>query len=558
MLSSSNRKIVLLEIIIPITLLVLGVWQGLLQTLMRSGIISDTAFGLEYYQGLTLHGVVNAIVLTTFFGVAFGNVVMEYYLKRTLNPTVNWLSFGMMLVGTLLAAFAILTGQANVLYTFYAPMVAHWTFYVGATLLIIGSWVAFFNWIAPLNAWSKENPGQKKPLAVLGMMATFIIWFIATLPVAVDVLFLQLPQALGIAPTINVSFSRVLFWFFGHPLVYFWLLPAYVMYYVMLPKLAGGKLYSDFAGRVVFFLFVLFSIPVGLHHQYTEPGYERSFKLLHGIFTFMVAIPSLLTAFTVAASLEHGARKRGSQGLVSWMFNQPFFSANNWLFAYLIVGLIIFILGGIGGVVNASYNINKVVHNTSWIPGHFHLTVGGPVLLAILGMSLFLMSQLTGKEVRYKGLAVAVPWLWFFGMHFMSLGQKWEGILGAPRRTNMGLSYLNPDSPLFNADWVLPAHMVAIGGILLFTTALIYFFVFYSTLAAPATRSAHLELPTSEALHDEPAGWVDKLKIWVIVAVVIIAVAYVLPIKQSFDNTAHQTPPYKPENPVPVQIETGQ
>ncbi len=51
-----------------------------------------------------------------------------------------------------------------------------------------------------------------------------------------------------------------LFWFFGHPLVYFWLLPAYVMYYTMLPKLAGGKLFSDLAGRLVFMLFIVFSV----------------------------------------------------------------------------------------------------------------------------------------------------------------------------------------------------------------------------------------------------------------------------------------------------------
>ncbi len=557
MISRSNRKIILLELIIPMVLLILGVWQGLLQTLMRAGIIRDAAFGLTYYQGLTLHGVVNAIVLTTFFAVAFGNAIMEYYLKEKLNSGINWLSFWLMLVGTLLAAFAILTGQASVLYTFYAPMIGHWTFYVGATLLIVGSWVAFFNWFAPLRAWMKAHPGEKKPLAVLGMFATFIIWFIATVPVAIDVLFFQLPQSLGIAPYINVSLSRVLFWFFGHPLVYFWLLPAYVMYYVMLPKLTGGKLYSDFAGRLVFFLFVLFSIPVGLHHQYTEPGYSRDFKLLHGIFTFMVAIPSFITAFTMAATLEYGARQRGSKGLISWMFNQPFFSRKKWLFSYLIVGLIIFILGGIGGVVNASYNVNKVVHNTSWIPGHFHLTVGGPVLLAILGMTLFMVAKLTGKAVRHKGLVVAVPWLWFFGMHFMSLGQKWEGILGAPRRTNMGLTYLNPDSALFMPDWVLPSHMVAIGGILLFTTALIYFFVFFSTLAGPKVAGEEaFEFPTGEALHDEGAGWVDKLKIWVIVSAIIIAVAYVLPIKQAIDNSAKDAPPFKPESPAPVvQVE---
>ena len=52
----------------PGILLVLGIYNGLMQSLYRSGIIRDSSFlGLEYYQGLTLHGVINAIVFTTFF-----------------------------------------------------------------------------------------------------------------------------------------------------------------------------------------------------------------------------------------------------------------------------------------------------------------------------------------------------------------------------------------------------------------------------------------------------------------------------------------------------------
>jgi len=71
---------------------------------------------------------------------------------------------------------------------------------------------------------------------------------------------------------VNVPLARMLLWFFGHPLVYFWLLPAYVMYYTMLPKLSDGKLFSDFAGRLTFLWLVLYSAPVGIHHQFTGPG----------------------------------------------------------------------------------------------------------------------------------------------------------------------------------------------------------------------------------------------------------------------------------------------
>ena len=103
--------------------------------------------------------------------------------------------------------------------------------------------------------WKKENPETKTPLAVVGTLVNFTIWFVCTLAVAYEVLVLLLPWAMGWTPTVNVTLARTLFWFFGHALVYFWLLPAYIMYYTMLPKLAGGKLFSDLAGRISFFYF---------------------------------------------------------------------------------------------------------------------------------------------------------------------------------------------------------------------------------------------------------------------------------------------------------------
>ena len=420
----SLRRMILIELIFPMVLLILGIYHGLMQVLYRAGIISSRqCLGLEYFQGLTLHGVVNAIVFTTFFAVAFGYAVMRFHLRRPLNMKVAWLSFGLMVLGTVLAAAAILSGKASVLYTFYPPLRAHPAFYIGLTLTVVGSWVAFFNWIPAYLGWRREHPGEKTPLGVVGIFATFIVWLIATMPAAIELICLLIPWSLGWTPTVNVPLARMLFWFFGHPLVYFWLLPTYVMYYTMLPKLAGGKLFSDFAGRITFLWLLLFSAPVGIHHQFTEPGISSTWKFVHAFFTMLVAVPSFATAFTMAASMEHGARAHGGRGWLGWWKKLPYLDQDRWLFAYFFCGLFIFIFGGVTGIINASYNLNNVVHNTSWMPAHFHQTVAGPVFLSFIGMSLFLVAKLTGHEIKFPGLNVWMPYIWTLGIMIFSTGR---------------------------------------------------------------------------------------------------------------------------------------
>src|ERR1041385_3344476 len=330
-LSRSIKLVILIELILPVALLSIGIYHGLMQTIYRSGVIHETSLAhLDYYQGLTLHGVINAIVLTSFFAVAFGHATMAFHLKKEPNKKVAWLSLILMVVGTLAAAFAMLTGRASVLYTFYPPLKAAPEFYVGAALLIVGSWVPLFDWARMYVQWRRENQNTKMPMAVLGTLVNFTIWFVCTLAVAYEVLVLLLPWSLGITKDVNVTLARTLFWFFGHALVYFWLLPAYIMYYTILPKIAGGKLYSDMAGRIALFLFLLFSIPVGVHHQYSDPSITRGVKFFQGMLTYGVAIPSFITAFSLAASLEYAGRQRGAKGLFGWMGKLPYFDKSKY------------------------------------------------------------------------------------------------------------------------------------------------------------------------------------------------------------------------------------
>ncbi|PZP49034.1 MAG: cytochrome C oxidase subunit I, partial [Pseudopedobacter saltans] len=243
-------------------LFILGIYNGLMQVLYRAGVLSQASFlKLNYYQGLTMHGVINAVVLTTFFAVAFGHVTISHYLKREPPKWSYRIALWLMLIGTTMDAYCMLTGKAQVLYTFYAPLKADPLFYIGTALLIVGSWFAFFGWIKAWIDYKKENPKGRMPLGVLGTFVNFTIWLTCTVPVAYSVLVLLTPWSAGWTSELNVPLTRVLFWMFGHPLVYFWLIPAYIMFYTVLPKVAGTKLYSENAGRLAFLLFLILSIP---------------------------------------------------------------------------------------------------------------------------------------------------------------------------------------------------------------------------------------------------------------------------------------------------------
>ncbi|MCI4458034.1 MAG: cbb3-type cytochrome c oxidase subunit I, partial [Thermocrinis sp.] len=537
-------------------------YHGLMQVLYRAGIIKSMSFlGIEYYQGLTLHGVINVLVFTTMIIVALGNAVFLYYLKKPLRPAVQWVSFLMMVVGTLMAAWAMFAGKANVLYTFYYPLIAHPAFYIGAALLIIGSEIPlFFDWAPNYIAWRREHPGEKVPLAVYGIFVNHIMWVIMCVPLCIETFFQLLPASLGLVSEVNTSLSRTLLWAFGHPVVYFWLLPAYAMIYTILPKIVTGegKLYSDSAARLVFLLFALFSFPVGLHHQYAEPGITNSYKLIHSFFTLCVAVPSVITAFTIAASLEYSIKSKYPEvrnSLFYWWTKIPYISleGDKWLVSYLMAGLLLFFVGGITGIVNASYNLNLVVHNTSFVPGHFHTTVGGISTLTFLGLSLYIVSKLMGKDIKFKGLAVVAPWLWFIGMLIFGYSMSVAGILGFPRRTNTGLSYLNPESPLYRPEWLGYAQLAAVAGFIIVLGFVFWAISFFGTIFSPKVRESTLEFPTASALHDENIPALNRLTPWFVVSVLLFVLAYIPPI---YDVTQKgvflESPPYNDKSPMPL------
>ena len=119
--------------------------------------------------------------------------------------------------------------------------------------------------------FKRANPGVPVPLAMFATVANAVMWLWTTVGVAAELVFQVIPAAFGWNEAIDVGLSRTLFSWTLHAIVYFWLIPAYIAFYTMAPQAAGGRLYSDTMGRLTFILFLIYSLPVGMHHLFMDP-----------------------------------------------------------------------------------------------------------------------------------------------------------------------------------------------------------------------------------------------------------------------------------------------
>nr|WP_106784740.1 b(o/a)3-type cytochrome-c oxidase subunit 1 [Lysinibacillus timonensis] len=521
-----DAKLALANIYVAFIALFLGGTAGLLQVLVRSGQFK-LPWGINYYQVLTVHGVLLGLVLTTFFIMGFQTAAIS----RTVGALTNgqrklgWVGFWIMTMGTTASATMVLLNEASVLYTFYAPLQAHWIYYAGLALVVVGSWLLSLAHGLRFIQWRKENKGKTTPLLSYMVIVNNLMWFVATLGVAAEVLFQLIPWSMGFVERIDVLLSRTLFWYFGHALVYFWLLPAYMIWYVVIPKIIGGKIFSDALARLAFMLFLLLSIPVGIHHQLTEPGIDAFWKFLQVVFTLFVAVPSLMTAFSLFATFELRGRSLGAKGVFGWFKNLPWSDSR---FLLPFIGMVAFIPGGAGGIVNASYQMNQLIHNTIWVTGHFHLTVATTVVLTFFGASFWLIPHLTGRKLtkRMNNMAITAGILWTIGMIFMSGAMHIAGLFGAPRRSE----YSTYGGSELASEWISYQIAQAVGGTILFLAILLVLGIVINLLwFAPKGEEEFPIAEVAEGAAKTPAI-LENFKVWGVILVALIIIAYTIPI----------------------------
>ncbi len=517
------RSLTLAHIWIAFITFGLAAVLGVYQVLERAELIPTN--DALYYASVSAHGTIMGFVLTTLFISGFGYYTASTSLKMAVpNKGIAWTGWFLMVSGTVMAAVTLFTGNASVMYTFYPPLTASVWYYLGATLLVVGSWFWVAEMVIMAGKWKKENPGQTLPLAMFGTTLNALLWFWTSLGVATEVLTQIIPLALGLVDTIDVGLARTLFAWTLHPIVYFWLLPAYIVLYTIVPRAAGGRLLSDEMARMAFIMLVVFGLPIGIHHLYLDPFISEGWKLLHMVVTLMVAIPTFITGFTVIGSLEIAGRMRGGKGLFGWIskvkWEEP---------VVLAAGLAMLMLtvGGFGGLINAAYQLDVVVHNTQWITGHFHLIFAGTVVIMYMGAAYYIWPSVTGKELVSRGAARTQLWLWFIGMSTLTLPWHYLGLLGQPRRTAF-----SPYPEEFQAGWDTQELLMAIGGVILLISAVLLLW----NLARGGDKAASTEVEYAEAVHapvNLPAS-LNGFALWNVIMVISLVVAFGYPVAQFF------------------------
>ena len=275
--------------------------------------------------------------------------------------------------------------------------------------------------------------------------------------------------------------------------------------------------------RVAFVLFLVFSMPIGIHHLFADPQVGAGFKFVHAVMTAMVSVPTLLTVFTIVASVEIAGRLRGGKGLFGWVRALPW---DNPMMLAVTFSFIMLGFGGAGGIINMSYQLNETIHNTQWVTGHFHLIFAGAIVIMYFMVAYELWPQLTGCGLLSQRLIKAQLWLWFVGMMVLTMPWHLVGLMGMPRR----MAYYDYTHPAIQPQaWTVT--MSTIGGLLLVISAFILVYIL-----ATAKKSTAAPEPFTFSLAAHPGGRtpvaLNAFGLWVAMMIGLTVVNYGFPIVQ--------------------------
>ena len=501
--------------------LLLGEWQMYIRSPLHAWLQNPEI----YYRSVTAHGTVMGYVFPTLVAMGFGYAITELSLKKPLvGRRWAWLGFVLLAVGAVTAMVPVSMGLASVLYTFYPPMIGNPFYYIGVVLVVVGSWIWVALMLINMRIWKRENPGRPVPLAMFANVAGSCLWGWTAVGAAVEILFQILPVALGFKSTIDAGLARVFFSWTLHAIVYFWLMPAYIAYYTIFPRAIGGRLYSDSMARISFILFLVVSMPIGIHHLFADPQVGSGFKFVHSVFTALVTIPTLLTIFTICASAEIASRLRGGTGPFGWVkalpWDRPVMLAT--AFSFVMLGF-----GGAGGIINMSYQMDSTIHNTQWITGHFHLIFGGAIVIMYFAIAYDLWPHLTGRVLSSVRLMRAQLWLWFVGMIVLTFPWHYVGILGMPRR----MAYFDYSDTAISAE-AFSVVLSVIGGAILVVSAVLFFIVLIrGHLSAKVMPAAYRFSTPIHEVKSVPVA-LNSMTLWVALMIGLTVANYGYPIAQ--------------------------
>jgi len=446
------EMLIRINAVLAVVMLLIGGISALLVTLTRWPAVHLLPAD-RFYQILTFHGVNMLIFWIIFFEIAVLYFCSSTLLKcRLATPKIAWLAFFLMVAGAVVNNLAVFGGQASVMMTSYVPMPANPNFYLGLILFAVGALLGCFIFLGTLVIAREEKTYEGSiPLVTFGALTACII-AIFTIAMGAVILIPTYMWSMGWISHIDAAMYRLIWWAFGHSSQQINVAAHVSVWYAIAAIVFGAKPLSEKVSRAAFFLYICFLQLASAHHLLVDPGISSTWKIFNTSYAMYLAVlASMIHGLTVPGSIEVAQRAKGyTKGLFEWLRKAPW---GNPAFSGMFISLIGFgFIGGISGVVMGTEQINIIIHNTIYVPGHFHATVVIGTTLAFMALTYFLIPVLFRRQVFLPGLAKWQPYIFGLSMMVFTMVMMGAGTLGVERRhwdmafTDAALSFDYPAS----------------------------------------------------------------------------------------------------------------